>query len=99
MLSLPKTYISFQFSHLSRVQSSHAFVDVILSFCRWERWDIALHGIAMHCIALYYIQSGGTGLAWIMRDSATALPPGLGENRPGLDVVEAPPPSVHSEVR
>ena len=46
---------------------------------------IALHCIALHCIVL---QSGGTGLAWIMRDSATAVPPGLGESRPGLDVTK-----------
>ena len=46
---------------------------------------IALHCNALHCIVL---QSGGTDLAWIMRDSARAVPPGLGESRPGLDVVE-----------
>ena len=39
----------------------------------------------MHCIVL---QSGGTGLAWIMRGSARAVPPGLRESRPGLDVAE-----------
>ena len=83
--SAPPRKIPFQYSHLSRVQPSNSFVDVILSFCRRERWDIALH-----CIALYYIvlQSGGTDLAWIMRGSARAVPPGLGESRPGLDVVE-----------
>ena len=80
-----KKKLPFQYSHLSKVQLSHAFVDVILSFCRWELWDIAMHCIAMHCIVL---QSGGTGLAWIMRDSARAVPPGLGESRPGLDVIK-----------
>ena len=40
--------------------------------------------IISHCIAL---QSGGPALAWVMRDSAGAVPPGLGESRPGLDVV------------
>ena len=44
-----------------------------------------LHCTPMHCIVL---QSGGTDLAWIMRDSARAVPPGLGESRPGLDVAE-----------
>ena len=44
-----------------------------------------MHCTAMHCIVL---QSGGTDLAWIMRDSARAVPPGLGESRPGLDVAE-----------
>ena len=77
----PPQNLPFQYSHLSRVQPSHAFVDVTLSFCRWEWWT--LHCTAMHCIVL---QSGGTDLAWIMRDSARAVPPGLGESRPGLDV-------------
>ena len=39
----PKKNIPFQYSHLPRVQPSHAFLDVILSFCRWEWWYIALH--------------------------------------------------------
>ena len=85
-----KKHTPFQYSYLSRVQPSNSFVDAILSFCRRERWDIALHCIALHCIALHCItlQSGGTDLAWIMRGSARAVPPGLGESRPGLDSVE-----------
>ena len=39
----PKQKKPFQYSSLSRVQPIHAFVDVILLFCRWEWWDIALH--------------------------------------------------------
>ena len=61
MLSPPKTYL-FQYTHLSRIQPSHAFVDVTLSFCRWEWWDIALHCIAMHCVALYYKLAGQVSL-------------------------------------
>ena len=49
----PPQNLPFQYSHLSRVQPSHAFVDVILSFCRWEWWDIALHCNALHCITIW----------------------------------------------
>ena len=38
-----KKKLPFQYSHLSRVQPSHAFLDVIRSLCRWEWWYIALH--------------------------------------------------------
>ena len=33
----------------------HAFVDVILSFCRWEWWDIALHLRTYLFIRMYAI--------------------------------------------
>ena len=58
----PPQNLPFQYSHLSRVQHSNAFVDVILSFCRREWWDIALHCIAMHCVALYYNLAGQISL-------------------------------------
>ena len=44
----PPQNLPFQYSHLSRVQPSNSFVDVILSFCRREWWDIALHRNALH---------------------------------------------------
>ena len=84
MLSPQQRKLPFQYSHLSRVQPNNSFVNLILSFCRREWWDVALQCIALHCITIWR----DTYLAWIMKDSARAVPPGLGESRPGLDVVE-----------